>query len=140
LRNHIREPFFIVLIVAVVMSALSFVPTSFTVLGITTRPINMFADVEVKEKPKPVKQIAIKPIVKPPPVDFKDKDSLCYKKGYWPIEEYSVAKQDNLAVFYQALMNAKKKKVHLAYFGDSVIEGDIVTQDLRAMLAKTIWR
>jgi len=136
LRNHIREPFFIVLIVAVVMSALSFVPTSFTMLGITTRPINMFADVEVKEKPKPVKQIAIKPIVKPPPVDFKDKDSLCYKKGYWPIEEYSVAKQDNLAVFYQALMNAKKKKVHLAYFGDSVIEGDIVTQDLRAMLQK----
>lgn len=120
----------------VMLTALSFVPTSFTVLGITTRPITMFADIAIAEKPKPVKIAIIKPVVKPPPPEFKDKDSLSFKKGYWPIEEYTVAKQDNLALFYNALMNAKKKKVHLSYFGDSMIEGDIVTQDLRAMLQK----
>ncbi len=79
---------------------------------------------------------AVKPKPKPIPPGFKDRDSLSFKKGYWPIEDFAVAKQDNLAVFYAALMNAKKKKVHLAYFGDSMIEGDILSQDFRAMLQK----
>ncbi len=135
-QNHIKEPFWIVLLVALMLTVLSFVPTSFTVFGITTKPVTMFSDVTYKEEVKIVKVEAPKPVVKPAPVGFKDKDSLSFKKGYWPIEEYAASKQDNLAVFYNALMNAKKKKVHLAFFGDSMIEGDIVTQDLRAMLQK----
>lgn len=136
MKNHIREPFLVMLLVVVMLTALSFVPTSFTFLGVTTKPVSMFTDITLAEKPKPKAVVIPKPVVKPPPPQFKDKDSLSFKKGYWPIEEYCQAKQDNLAVFYNALMNAKKKKVHLAYFGDSMIEGDIVTQDLRAMLQK----
>ena len=33
-----------------------------------------------------------------------------------------------------ALKNKKKKKIRIAYFGDSMIEGDLITQDLRKML------
>jgi hypothetical protein len=104
-------------------------------MGYTTKPITMFTDLTNSER-APVKTEEIKPVVKVVPKGFKDVDSLSFKKGYWPIEEYCVAKQDNLAAFYNALMEAKKKKVHLAVFGDSMIEGDIVTQDIRAMLQK----
>ena len=135
-QNHIKEPYKIVLLVAVMLTFLSFVPTTFTIFGITSKPITMFSDLATGEEVKTSNEVFEKPKPKPAPVGFKDKDSLSFKKGYWPIEEYSAAKQDNLAVFYSALMNAKKKKVHLAFFGDSMIEGDIVTQDLRAMLQK----
>ena len=130
-----RQPIYIVLLVAVILTGLSFVPTSFTIMGFTTKPISMFSDITPSEQ-LPVKVEEVKPVVKAVPKGFKDVDSLSFKKGYWPVEDYCVAKQDNLAVFYNALLGVKKKKVHLAFFGDSMIEGDIVTQDIRAMLQK----
>ena len=136
MQNRVKQPVYIVLLVAIMLSALSFVPTSFTVFGYTTKPITLFSDVATEEH-VPVKE-SKKEIMakKPPPPGFKDVDSLSFKKGFWPVEEYCVAVQDNLAIFYNALSNAKKKKVHLAFFGDSMIEGDIVTQDIRNMLQK----
>lgn len=122
------------LLVTAMLTLLSFVPTSFTLLGVELKPISMFTDFIPKEEPKQVILVAAAPIIKAAPPGFRDTDSLHFKKGYWPIEDY--ARQDNLAIFYNALCNAKKKSVHLAYFGDSMIEGDIVTQDLRAMLQK----
>jgi hypothetical protein len=135
-QNRIREPAIIVFLVALMLSALSFLPTSFTLFGYTTKPITMFADLTTEEHTsvKESKNEAL--AVKPPPPGFKDLDSLSFKKGFWPVEEYSVTKQDNLVTLYKALLNAKKQKVHLAFFGDSMIEGDIVTQDFRAMLQK----
>ncbi len=134
MQNHIKEPFLIVLLVAGMLTLLSFVPTGFTVFGVDLKPVTMFSDIIPNEDVQVKKDDPGKPVVKPLPVGFKDKDSLHFKTGYYPIEEY--CRQDNLAVFYNALLHAKKKKVHLAYFGDSMIEGDIVTQDLRAMLQK----
>ncbi|MGP8214306.1 MAG: hypothetical protein ACLQQ4_01950 [Bacteroidia bacterium] len=135
MKNHIKEPFIVVLLAAAMLTLLSFVPTSFTIMGITLKPITMFTDVTPAEEVRPEIRIPM-PSMRTWPVDFKDTDSLHFKKGYWPIEEYAITPQDNLAVFYNALSESKKKKVHLAYFGDSMIEGDIVTQDLRAMLQK----
>lgn len=36
--------------------------------------------------------------------------------------------------FYEALDEVKERPVHIAYFGDSFIEADILTGDLRDML------
>ena len=104
------------LLVAVMLTFLSFIPTDFTIFGIELKPVTMFSDITPKEDVKIKKDDPGKPVIKPLPVGFKDKDSLHFKTGYYPIEEY--CRQDNLAMFYNALLNAKKKKVHLAYFGD----------------------
>gem|GEM_PF-1452133 len=134
-KNHIHHPVRIVLLSAATLTALSFIPTSFNVFGITTKPITMFSDLVPEEHATKKKDSVMVAAVKQAPPDFKDVDSLHFKKGCYPIEDFS-AKQDNLAVFYNALAQAKKKKVHIAFFGDSMIEGDIVTQDLRTMLQK----
>lgn len=38
---------------------------------------------------------------------------------------------DQLKYFFQSLKDAKNKKVRIAHFGDSLIEGDVITSDLR---------
>ena len=47
-----------------------------------------------------------------------------------------VGNTKQLKFFLDALKNAKKEKVHIAHFGDSQIEGDLVTADLRENLRK----
>ena len=39
-----------------------------------------------------------------------------------------------LAHFFEALSFAANRQIRIAYFGDSMIEGDLITSDLRAML------
>lgn len=51
------------------------------------------------------------------------------------IVDYSEGYQGGMAHFYERLANAGEgQPVRIAYYGDSFIEGDIVTADLRSML------
>ena len=52
------------------------------------------------------------------------------------IEDYSDSTLRGMTPFYRALdeLAAKPRPVRIAYFGDSFIEADILTADLRAML------
>ncbi|MFO7446137.1 MAG: hypothetical protein R6W90_07200 [Ignavibacteriaceae bacterium] len=43
---------------------------------------------------------------------------------------------DQLKHFFQALNGSKTKKIRIAHFGDSLIEGDVITSDLRENLQK----
>ena len=59
-------------------------------------------------------------------------------KGVTCIEDYSAGKAHGMHWFYQALSKRKSlgRPVRIAYFGDSFIEGDILTADLRQLLQK----
>lgn len=53
------------------------------------------------------------------------------------IIDYAAAGTKGMAHFFEALKNIKtKKKVRIAWFGDSMVEGDLITQDLRYLLQK----
>ena len=53
------------------------------------------------------------------------------------IADYTTASSQGMAHFFEALKNIKtKKKVRIAWFGDSMVEGDLITQDLRYLLQK----
>jgi hypothetical protein len=54
------------------------------------------------------------------------------------IVDYSNKQEGALDKFFEALEETEQtgKKVRIAYFGDSVIEGDLITQDLRKSLQK----
>ncbi len=53
-----------------------------------------------------------------------------------PIEDYSSDKK-NLMHFYKALQNASNRQVRIAFYGDSFIEGDIISASFRDTLQKT---
>lgn len=59
-------------------------------------------------------------------------------KGVTCIEDYSAGKAHGMHWFYQVLSKRKSlgRPVRIAYFGDSFIEGDILTADLRQLLQK----
>lgn len=70
----------------------------------------------------------------------QNKKTLPFKeytpKGVTPIIDYSDDKAGGMDHFYASLLEVKKMKrpIRVAYYGDSFIEGDILTSDLREML------
>lgn len=60
------------------------------------------------------------------------------KAGMECIEDYSDSTMRGMSLFYEALGNINKldRPVRIAYFGDSYIEGDILTSDLRFLFQK----
>jgi len=63
-------------------------------------------------------------------------DSLCRVKRIVPIEEYDSLRCDGLRAFCDTLLTARRP-VRIAVLGDSFIEGDILTADLRERLQES---
>ncbi len=69
-----------------------------------------------------------------------DKDFTLYRKPRLITNFTADASQPSLSGFLQKLnelKTGKRKKIRIAYFGDSMIEGDLLTQTLRQLLQKT---
>ena len=101
-----------------------------TIGGYELKPISLLSDVCVSEIEDTLqKQLAELPKVK------EIKKDTC-PPGIVMIEDYSDTARHGMKHFYEALRNIENmnRPVRIAYFGDSFIEGDIYTADLRAML------
>lgn len=131
MKNKIVATFLFTLLVVSGVGSLHFLPP----LHLGDKPlrkVDLLADV----RPEPVVILAdsdtvpLPPIVKPAFVD------TC-KAGMTCIEDYSDStRMGGMEAFYEALNRGKSlgRPVRIAYFGDSFIEADILTGDLRAML------
>lgn len=130
MKNYIARTFILTLLVLAILLGLYYIPAP-TINGYTLRRVNMLADVELKETiPKEiVDTIPLTPPVKPTFID------TC-KTGMTCIEDYSDSTQRGMKAFYEALAHVQSRPVRIAYFGDSFIEADILTGDLRDMLQK----
>lgn len=72
--------------------------------------------------------------------DLPDKSFELYKKGRFITNFNTDTNRSSLNGFLQKLADlkaGKKKKVRIAYFGDSMIEGDLLTQTVRKLLQQT---
>lgn len=130
MRNYISATFILTLIVVGVLMGLYFLPPM-TLDGKPLRKVDLLADIrpDVEEEVSDSDTIVLPPPVKPIFVD------TC-KTGMTCIEDYSDSTMRGMKPFYEALSQVKtlKRPVRIAYFGDSFIEADIFTGDLRAML------
>jgi len=64
-------------------------------------------------------------------------DFMLYRKGHFITDFNTDTSHPSLTGFLKKLhelKNGKKRKVRIAYFGDSMIEGDLLTQTLRKLL------
>ncbi|EJW98882.1 periplasmic protein [gut metagenome] len=101
------------------------------VCGHRLRRVDLLSDVRMTEvEETDTLQSLLSPVI---PV-FVD---TC-RTGLTCIEDYSDSTSRGMTPFYQALDEAvvTSRPVRIAYFGDSFIEADIFTADLRAMLQK----
>lgn len=103
------------------------------VFGHPLRSVNLLSDLNPKEvvldTMQTAEDISFPPPPKPAFVETCPTDKIC-------IEDYSDASQRGMMPFYQALeeLNYQQRLVRIAYYGDSFVEGDILTADLREML------
>ncbi len=119
-----RTCLFICLTVAI-LAALFAVPTV-NIGSYEVKPINILSDVLPKDD---IKKQAAQPDIKPAFSDTCPEGMVC-------IEDYDTGDGAGMRFFYEALANRQtlNRPVRIAYFGDSFIEGDILTAPLREML------
>lgn len=55
-------------------------------------------------------------------------------EGMTGIEDFADGESREMDKFYEALSHTSERPVRIAYYGDSYIEGDILTEDLRELL------
>lgn len=133
MKNYLKYSLWLTWIVLLALIAMHWLPT-ITIDGHTMRRVDLLSDVrmpEPDENETVVDSLPPVPVVKPAFVD------TC-RSGMTCIEDYSDSTMRGMTPFYLALdeIQSKGRLVRIAVFGDSFIEADIFTADLREMLQK----
>jgi hypothetical protein len=103
------------------------------------RKINLVADIFTSKDSiaSPDKHLTIAPVLLT--ANAAAKDFNLYTRGNFITNFSADTTKPSMANFLQKLYNlkkGKKKKIRIAYFGDSMIEGDLLTQTLRKLMQK----
>ena len=125
-KNFLPHTALLAIIVLVVLLLLHFLPR-WEVGGHRMRRVDLLAD--VRPLP-PLQSDTFSAILPPPKPIFVD---TC-PPGMTCIEDYGDSTGRGMENFYRALDEATRRPVRIAWFGDSFVEGDILTADLRAHL------
>jgi lysophospholipase L1-like esterase len=134
--NNNRKVIILIISVTLIHLLLSLFATNFIADFPSFKNVNLLSEITKKEKIEPVKK-SIKS-TQPIPVDsltfthFED-----YKKKGTIMAFNADSLKPSLKKFSQKLLllsEHKKTKIRIAWFGDSQIEGDFITEDLRKLL------
>ena len=121
-KNYLAHSALGTLLVIISLFALSLIP-EFDIGGFHFKRINLLSDIIKKEAKTEAKKYVV--VKKAKPV-FAD---TC-KTGITCIEDYTVD-TSGMNDFFTGLNAADKRKVRIAWFGDSYVEGDIMLDPLR---------
>ena len=129
-KSVLRYGGWLMLIVMVALLSLNLLP-GFMIGGHTMRRVDILSD--VRPLPEAVQDTDS---VSPPPPKVKPAFVDTCRTGKTCIEDYSDSTMHGMANFYRALdeLAVNPRPVRIAYLGDSFIEGDILTADLRMLL------
>lgn len=130
--NNSNKVFLLTFVVIAMLLGLSMIPQS-NVFGLKIRQIDMLSDVHdeqestisVIDEYEAEGKVATKG--KPEYKDF-------VPEGMVPIEDYAPSDNREMDKLYRALDDVHKRNVRIMFFGDSFIEGDILTQEFRERL------
>lgn len=144
MKNKVWQTFLLTFIVLVTLMGLFYVPRV-RIFGNDLRRVNILSDVQPRnEEGKIVAEVEadaaegfVEEAFDPSVVEVKPLayvDSI--PKGMIAIEDFADTEgvDREMDHFYAALGEARNRLVRVAYFGDSYIEGDILTMDLRHQL------
>ena len=129
-KNYLKYTCIWAFVVLAGLLLMYFLP-GFTVGGHVMRRIDLLADIRVRTAP-----VAEIDSLLPPPPKVKPVFVDTCRTGMTCIEDYGDSARRGMAPFYCALdeLSQRPRQVRIAYFGDSFIEADILTADLRDML------
>ena len=133
MKNYLKYSLGLIVFVMIALIAMHWLP-AITIDGHTMRRVDLLSDVRPFKSDMEeldIDSLPPVPAVKPIFVD------TC-RTGMTCIEDYSDSTLRGMTPFYRALdeVSSKGRLVRIAVFGDSFIEADIFTADLREMLQK----
>lgn len=131
MKNYLNHSLWFVLTVLLALFVLHWLPR-ISLFGHPLRQVDLLSDVRpMDSEDTEIDSLLLPPKIKPAFVD------TC-RNGLTCIEDYSDSTMRGVVPFYKALdkITADKRLVRIAFFGDSFIEGDIFTADLREMLQR----
>lgn len=144
MKNRLIYTLLLPFLVLLGLGTLMFLP-ELSLCGYELRPVNLLSDVGVSFEPKqPL--LSEEPVVLDTIPVLKTDFVAEHKEGLTYIEDFSQQEGDTtyfvgrgMEHFYEMLGSVKQlgRPVRIAYFGDSFIEGDILTDQLRARLQTT---
>ena len=131
-KNRLNNVGLLMLLIIAALLLLHFLP-KIQIGERSLRQVDILADLKKKPVATEVDSISIDSLLPPPPKPvFVD---TC-KTGITCIEDYGDSTLRGMTPFYRAIdeLTLRPRPVRIAYFGDSFIEGDIMTVDLRQLL------
>ena len=143
-ENYLPQALYLFTYSIIALLLLSFI-TPFTIGSYTFKDINLISDIE----PEPIAAVDSIIVVDSVSDSLIDSTALTIaetpvradtcKKDVICIEDYSP--YDNaLHAFIESLDQVKTRPVRIAFYGDSFVEGDILTSSLRDTLQRIFWR
>ena len=143
-KNRVWQSFFLTLIVISGLMALFYLPRTYWG-DMELRRVNILADIQRRDEGGNILAEIVADSIDGYVEEKMDSaavavQSLAYTdsvpEGMVAIEDFADVEglHREMDYFYAALDEAHERPVRIAYFGDSYIEGDIITMDLRARL------
>lgn len=125
MKNRRSEPLLILLFSSILLSILSFIPIKIW-------------DNEIPDYLSDLKPKSKKSFSHPEQKKYADKKDTSFLEPSQMLSDTTVNSFGDLTRFFEALYALQKnpQAVHIAYYGDSMIEGDLITMDLRSMFQK----
>lgn len=127
-KNVLQNTVWLAVLVLAALLLLHFLP-AWDLGGHRMRRVDLLADVRRPDGP-----VAEEDSLLPPPPRVKPAFVDSCPPGMTCIEDYGDSAFRCMSAFYRALDEAGSRPVRIAYLGDSFIEGDILTADLRHLL------
>ena len=152
-QNKVKQPLYILGITIALLYIISFIKVDYPIGNFQFRNVDIFSDIKIdQDSDQPMNYLPEKfQVNKPVEASFslfnlfggiendhaKAENKSDYDAVYITVQGKQVPITGNtkqLSYFFDALKNAKTKQVRVAHFGDSAIEGDLITSDIREAL------
>lgn len=146
MENKIKQPLYIVALTAFMLIGLSFVKVDYLIekVNFTLRTVDVLADIkDLPMEEPPINAIGNAPLYNKASLNFIPSfaDAVEAVTEFFiepaPMQGVKTPITGNtqqLKNFFEAVKLAKSKSVRVAHFGDSAIEGDLITADMRETL------
>lgn len=149
-ENNIKKPVYLITITILLLYAISFIKIDYNVAGITLKQIDLFSDIKTEETSdennsfdsfQSLNRTNYAGINLLSPLSslvdfFSDGSAFLNQVPAQGVKTPIIGNTKQLSHFFDALKNSKSKSVRIAHYGDSAIEGDLITSDIREELQK----
>ena len=165
-RNHINKPIILIALAIIFIIIFSHFFNGVTILGYTVKPIDLFMDIkpdsllsynsskidkinnlQIIHDSKSLKQASLTASVSFDLLEkaFASKNDRNYNENLKPDDDFNdpefnkvqiSGNLDQMKYFFNALKNSRNEKLRVAHYGDSGVEGDAITANIREDLQK----